>query len=260
MALSPKCRWETNTPDASLAHPAHSSLSSDFLELFTSKDDADVTFVCSDGEIKAHKLIVFARVPHFKTMISSGDKAKGRKRKLNLMDRIQVPDADVESFDIFLRFIYGGQLPEEFGVEQQLKFATAFEVNGLVSSCIPKLRRDLAEKDVLNCAQDALRMMDACPFPEIPHVFETEIQNRLGSRFKWSSKWSDQRKLDMVEQIVVALRLSDVENLSSLKAICIERLGLILSRESSELLKPATKRLEGYPDLLLEMSSRYRVN
>ena len=113
-------------------------LSSDFVKLYISEANADMTFVFPDGEIKAHKAILCTRVPYFEKMFASG-------MRESLTNRVDMPETDKKAFDVFLRYIYGGQLPKEFEVEHQLNFAKMYDVPGLITDCLPKLKEFLAK-------------------------------------------------------------------------------------------------------------------
>ena len=93
-----------------------------------------MTFKFPDGEIRAHKVILTTRVLYFEKMFSSGFKE-------SLTGNVNLPEDDMESFDIFLRYIYGAILPNSFDVERQLHYAKMYDVPDLVSQCLPMLKR-----------------------------------------------------------------------------------------------------------------------
>lgn len=273
MTQPPKCRCDSNhsgwpfekrcsecdvLDDQPLVLPGHSKLSSDLLDLYASKANADVTFVCSDGKIKAHKLILVSRVPHFETIFSAV-KGPGRKRKKPSTHQVKVPGAKKDSFDVFLRFIYGGQLPDDFDVEQQLKFAKEYGISSLVPHCIPKLQQVI--KTFLKSWDEAERFIKAYPFPEVRNSFEQYMIRRICSHQKLftSSTLKDKRKVWCVDMLVGGLQFSHDLCLPSLKKTCVEIFGWVFGRWSVDLLEPAIKDLEEYPDLLVEMLSHYRV-
>merc|ERR1712142_1085097 len=119
------------------ATPGHARLSSDLIELYNSGDKADVTFVFADGVIfRAHKLILTTRVAFFKKMFTSG-------MKESLTDSVDMSHTDERSFDIFLRYVYGGQLPNDLlipkDIESLLTFADMYDVPDLTADCLAKL-------------------------------------------------------------------------------------------------------------------------
>jgi len=88
-------------------------LSSFFLELFKSRDHADVTFFVDGQEIKAHKCILSARSTYFRRMFSSGmieDKT----------NEIRVEDCEPAVFREMLKFIYCDEPPERLDKYAQL--------------------------------------------------------------------------------------------------------------------------------------------
>jgi len=157
------------------AQSSLAQLSSDQIKLYTSRVDADVTFVFSTGQIQAHKLILTNRVPYFQTIFGSG-------MKESLTNRVNMPETDMESFDVFLRYIYGGQLPSEFDVEQQLNFAKMYDVPGLIADCLPKLKAHLAKfPDLDACIDESARMMTLYEIVSARSIFEQELLRRIES-------------------------------------------------------------------------------
>ena len=244
-----------------------SQLSSDFLGLYASKADADVTFVFPGGEIKAHKLVLATRVPHFKTILSAAT------------NRIEIPDANMQCFDVFLSFVYGGRLPVEgFDVESQLIFAKKYDFPTLIPHCIPKIKLDMAEiKDLDVCISEAGRMMDAHPFPEVRNLLETILQTRINDEvaripqrdstcprcrnyYCGGSCFSERLKSDFIGQIVKLLVLSHLNSCQTLKATCMRHFRAFDCRGrnwSDTLIAEAAKDLTNYPDLLIEMLGQY---
>ena len=155
------------------AHSSLEQLSSDFVKLYLSGANADVALVFPDGEIKAHKTILSTRVPYFEKMFESG-------MKESLTNRVNMPEADKKSFDVFLRYIYGGLLPKVFDVEHQLKLAKMYEVPALITDCLPMLKEDLSKVskfDVL--IEEVSRMMTTYKIEAAKPTMEKALIKRL---------------------------------------------------------------------------------
>ena len=75
------------------------------MKQFDDVKDADFLFVFGDKALLAHKWILQARVPYFQSMFSSG-------MVESIASRVEIKDADVESFKVVLKFIYSGRLPK----------------------------------------------------------------------------------------------------------------------------------------------------
>ena len=224
-----RCSLCGSCVDTPLAH-GHSNLSSAYLDLYNSGVNVDVTFKFPDGEIRAHKLILTTRVPYFEKMFAAG-------MKESLTNEIDVPDANRKSFDTFLRFIYGGQLPDDFDAEAQLGLAQKYDVPGLLPHCVPKLKEDIvqiwgadtgssvteAKMDSFGkCIVKAAQIMRGYAFPAVTTMLEQELHrqlNKIGSLFISNNHGDNLKKLFVV-QLVELLIVSHVENSDSLKTEC----------------------------------------
>lgn len=162
------------------AESLRSSLVSDLAKQIGDAETSDFSFEIGDEVIPAHKWILQARVPFFKTMFASGMiEATTNKMKIE--------DTDAQSFKHVLKFIYCGELPEvkvlkviaptilpiaeKYGLEElkrvcaatlqtnleqhnvvaTLMLADIYRCSSLRSSCIEKLAywRDSVNKDEL---------------------------------------------------------------------------------------------------------------
>ena len=79
------------------------NLNTQMVKMLTNQTLADVTLKVEDNEFKAHKLILAAASPVFEAMFKDGTK-EHRDNYVNIQDM----DSDV--FDVFLRFLYSGQV------------------------------------------------------------------------------------------------------------------------------------------------------
>ena len=113
-------------------------LCDDMEKLFQNKDSADVTFNIPDGKVRAHKSILMTRVPVFEAMFSSG-------MKESQTNEVEILDSDFKSFEVFLRFIYCGKLPEtEFDIQLEknlIILANKYDAPNLLDHCLPKFQQ-----------------------------------------------------------------------------------------------------------------------
>ena len=241
----------------------------DLLKLYTSAANADVTFKFPDGEIRAHKVNLTTRVPYFEKMFSSGFKE-------SLTGNVNLPEDDKESFDIFLRFIYGAQLPNSFDVERQLHYAKMYDVPDLVSQCLPMLKRHLFRfQSFEECVNESARLLTMYELAAANPIFEEVLLERMDvafcdlaicgncARFFCQRRHCATPKQDpatAIDHLVKLLLLADSKKLATLKERCLLRFCTI---DPKGLFKThfaeAMKRMKEHPDLLMEMVLRYRT-
>ena len=122
------------TSELSVDCPSSSlSVSLDFQKLFHSKSNADMVFELPDGEIRAHKQILVARVLYFEKMFASGLEEAS-------INRVVVKDSNTESFEAFLHFVYCGRLPDSFDMANILILIDKYDVPELLDQCVPMMR------------------------------------------------------------------------------------------------------------------------
>jgi len=257
---------------------AHKSRFSSCIELFTSGDETDITFVFAYGEIRAHKQVLIERVPYFEKMFSSG-------MKESLTNRVDMPNVDMRSFDVFLRYIYGGHLPKSFDVESQLSFADMYDVSDLAKDCHPQLRQYLSGLSSLdNCVDMATRMAAAYKTESVSEgvkaILCSELEERIGAERpapkvdgynrvrvfcnscpkEWEKCYGECYTVtsDCINRLVRIIIFSHSVNSSDLREACYRHLALSKKkRENRPHFEAALKQLEEYPQLLMEMAARY---
>ena len=239
-----------------------SQLSSDHLKLYTSGANADVTFVFPTGEILAHKLILTTRVPYFEKMFASGMKEA-------LTNRVDITDADRKDFDVFLRYIYGGQLPDNLevptDVESQLNFAEKYDMPALVTDCLQRFGQYVSNLPNFGaCVNEAAKILVKCKVGMIKTTLEEELVKRFDRELPASyrkygqiGKYYRHNSPKAVDHLFKSLIISRSHGLSTLKEKCLECLVHWGGQGDFE---TAVKKLKGYPDLLIEMVSRYHRN
>jgi len=117
------------------------TLSSDFLRLFESGQNTDVTFKFdSDGaQVRAHRTILAARSAYFERMFSSG-------MEESRSGVVHIADCDAAAFRIMLQFIYSDQTPsdpETSVVPDLLHLADKYLLTGLKAYCVKAISKDL---------------------------------------------------------------------------------------------------------------------
>ena len=100
------------------------NISSAFLDLKEEKDFADVTLVCAEGQVEAHKVILAASSPFFKKIL----KQSPHSHPLIYLKGIKLSDVEA-----LLKFIYHGEVNvEEANLDTFLEVADEVKVKGLV--------------------------------------------------------------------------------------------------------------------------------
>jgi len=261
---------------------AHKSRFSSCIELFTSGDETDITFVFAYGEIRAHKQVLIERVPYFEKMFSSG-------MKESLTNRVDMPNVDMRSFDVFLRYIYGGHLPKSFDVESQLSYADMYDVPDLAKDCHPQLHQYLSGLPSLdNCVDVATRMAAAYKTESVSEGVKTvlcsELVKRIGAEkpaYKFggpnvtlggpyvicnscAKEWARCQgacfslKPASINRLVRIIIFSHSVNSSSLKEACYQHLASCKRKsQTRQHFEAGLKQLEEYPQLLREMATRF---
>jgi len=117
------------------------TLSSDFLRLFESGQNTDVTFKFdSDGaQVRAHRTILAARSVYFERMFSSG-------MEESRSGVVRIADCDAAAFRIMLQFIYSDRTPsdpETSVVPGLLHLADKYLLTGLKAYCVEAISKDL---------------------------------------------------------------------------------------------------------------------
>jgi len=118
--------------------PPLSQLQTDYLDLFESATDANVTFVVKGERILAHRAILSKRCDYFHRMFASGMQETVDKE-------VEVKDAEPEVFRGLLQYLYSGAPPknlaeislkliimaDKYGVEQLKQIAESYALANL---------------------------------------------------------------------------------------------------------------------------------
>ena len=124
---------------------AYASICDDLTQLLESQEDADVTLVVKGEDIGAHRVILKARSTYFRAMFNS-------QMKESLSQTVEIHDVKPQVFRGLLRFLYTGQLPENFGdiALDLLTVADKYGVDSLKKLCASRLCDNLDDNNVID--------------------------------------------------------------------------------------------------------------
>jgi len=95
-------------------------------------------------EIKAHKVILCARVPYFKRLFESGMQEA-------TSGRIRIEDAEAKYFQQVLRFVYTGQLPEDLAENPEIyvPIADKYGIEELKAASSVAAKKSLKKENIV---------------------------------------------------------------------------------------------------------------
>ncbi|CAK9148900.1 unnamed protein product [Ilex paraguariensis] len=110
----------------------------------------DIVINASNGSIGAHRAILAARSPVFRSMFSHDLKEKE-------LSTINIADMSIESCQAFLNYIYGNIQNEDFLTHRLalLQAADKYDISDLKEACHESLLEDIDTKNVLERLQNA---------------------------------------------------------------------------------------------------------
>lgn len=110
----------------------------------------DITINASDGSIGAHRAVLAARSPVFRSMFSHNLQEKE-------LSTINISDMSLESCQAFLNYLYGIIKHEEFLTHRLalLHAADKYDISDLRDVCHESLLEDIDTKNVLDRLQNA---------------------------------------------------------------------------------------------------------
>lgn len=110
----------------------------------------DITILASDGSVGAHRAVLAARSPVFRSMFSHDLKEKE-------MSAINISDMSIEACQAFLSYIYSNIQYQDFLTHRLdlLRAADKYDVSDLKDACQESLLQDIDAKNVLERLQTA---------------------------------------------------------------------------------------------------------
>ncbi|XP_031280422.1 BTB/POZ domain-containing protein At1g55760-like [Pistacia vera] len=110
----------------------------------------DIIINASDGSIGAHRAVLAARSPVFRSMFSHDLKEKE-------LSTINISDMSIEACQSFLSYIYGNIEHEDFLTHRLalLRAADKYDISDLKEACHDSLLEDIDAKNVLERLQNA---------------------------------------------------------------------------------------------------------
>merc|ERR1712076_117 len=123
---------------------AHSDLIMDFSALLHQRSLSDVTLVCGDKKMDAHKAVLAARSPIFRAMFMHPSQE-------NQTNQIELKDVDYEILEELVYFIYTGQVARlDFLADSLLPVADKYAIVSLVKLCEESLSFNLTVENVVH--------------------------------------------------------------------------------------------------------------
>lgn len=119
------------------------SLLADLAKTLEDEGSSDITVLCQDNSIRVHKLILSARSPVFKAMLTS-----------DMIERTQgvinIEDASVEVVRQMVRYMYTAKVEHDFDrIKELLVLANKYQVLELVNYCSSRIFESLSEDNAL---------------------------------------------------------------------------------------------------------------
>lgn len=110
----------------------------------------DIIINTSDGSVEAHRAVLAARSPVFRSMFSHDLKEKE-------LSTINICDMSIEACHALLNYIYGNIQHEEFMTHRLslLRAADKYDISDLKEACHESLLEDIDAKNVLDRLQNA---------------------------------------------------------------------------------------------------------
>ncbi|XP_071730289.1 BTB/POZ domain-containing protein At1g55760-like [Rutidosis leptorrhynchoides] len=138
--------WTEGFTQQDLQTTAISSLG----RMLTENIHTDIIINASDGSIGAHRAVLAARSPVFRSMFSHDLKEKE-------MSVINISDMSMEACQAFLNYIYGNIVEQNFLTHRLdlLKAAEKYDVMDLKEACHESLLQDIDTNNVLERLQNA---------------------------------------------------------------------------------------------------------
>lgn len=136
--------------EGSTQRDSNATALSSLARMLTESIHTDIIINASEGSIRAHRAVLAARSPVFRTMFSHDLKEKK-------FSSIDISDMSLESCQAFLNYIYGNIQNQEFLTHRLalLRAADKYDIADLKEACHESLLEDIDTKNVLERLQNA---------------------------------------------------------------------------------------------------------
>ncbi|CAL1404760.1 unnamed protein product [Linum trigynum] len=123
---------------------------SSLARMLTEAIHTDITINASDGTIAAHRAVLAARSPVFRSMFAHNLKEKE-------LSTVNISDMSIEACQALMNYIYGSISHEEFIAHRLalLRAADKYDISDLKEACHESLLEDIDAKNVLERLQSA---------------------------------------------------------------------------------------------------------
>uniref|UniRef100_A0A7E4VFN7 BTB domain-containing protein n=1 Tax=Panagrellus redivivus TaxID=6233 RepID=A0A7E4VFN7_PANRE len=167
-----------------------SKLAADLLDMYVKSVDTDVVVTTDDGDLHAHKCILWATCPSF-------------RKSLKTSNRIELRGFSQKSINFLLTFLYGGVtcIPDDVQVWDVVSLATHLNLDGLAQVAILHLKTHKCHFFHRPCASCVSATFDA-----LPQLQSIKCLNPLyAEAMQWQSRhfsriWKSRVFLHMDEQ------------------------------------------------------------
>jgi len=112
-------------------------------ELWESRRFPDAVVHCGGRSFEVHRAVLGARSPVLNAMFSQEGLREGSERS------VAIEDAEPDSVEAMLRYMYVGEVPEDCEHAALLHLADKYEVEGLAEICAEALAQGLAAETVV---------------------------------------------------------------------------------------------------------------
>lgn len=148
--------------------------------MFLSKEITDVTLKVKEKTFSAHKAILAARSPVFAAMF----KNEMTEKKTGF---VNISDCDAEAFDIFLLFLYSGDLHfEKCNVCHLYRISDKYDVSKLKSICVDFMSKTLSVENIFEILILADQFSESKLLAEIQCFFNKKFKEIVSSK-NWES-------------------------------------------------------------------------
>ena len=149
----------------------HYNLNIRMTKMLTDQTLMDVTLQVKDKEFKAHKIVLAAASPVFEAMFKEGTK----EREDNF---VKVEDIDSDVFEVFLRYLYSGQVDQlDEMVSGLLAVADKYDVQPLREICM----RHMAKNISVDNAVDVLALAHRHSIDSIKSVASNYLKDNFSA-------------------------------------------------------------------------------